>query len=45
MVEAVVTAQLDTTALVRRLAERGLEPQATWVAEGHLAALADLVEW
>ncbi|WP_405798049.1 phosphotransferase enzyme family protein [Streptomyces sp. NBC_01506] len=45
MVDAVIAAQLDTAALVRQLACRGLEPQATWVAEGHLAVLAGRVEW
>ncbi|WP_405616454.1 hypothetical protein OG292_23515 [Streptomyces sp. NBC_01511] len=38
-------ARLDTSALVRQLAVRGLEPRATWVAEGHLTELADRVEW
>lgn len=45
MVDAVVAAQRDTADLVRRLADRGLEPQATWVAEGHLVELDRRVGW
>lgn len=44
LVDAVVAVQEDT-ALVRRLAGEGREPQAGWVAEGHLDVLAERAAW
>lgn len=45
LVDAVIAAQLDTAALVRELAAQGLEPQATWVAEGRAVELDRRVGW
>ncbi|HVE92308.1 MAG TPA: phosphotransferase [Actinomycetota bacterium] len=40
-----VEMQLGTIALVESLADRGLEPQATWVREGLLDDLAGRLAW
>ncbi|MFF8810834.1 aminoglycoside phosphotransferase family protein [Streptomyces pactum] len=45
VVDAVIARQQDNADLVRRLAEQGHEPQATWVAEGLLGELADRIGW
>jgi Phosphotransferase enzyme family len=45
LVDAVLTVQAAGVHTVRRLAEQGHEPQATWVAEGHLDELRTRVEW
>jgi hypothetical protein len=39
LVDQVLRVQEATIDVVRRQAERGDEPQATWVAEGHLDQL------
>jgi len=43
--DAVITVQENGVGAVRRLAEQGQEPQATWVAEGHLDELRARVAW
>jgi hypothetical protein len=45
LVDVVITVQADGIDAVRRLAEQGHEPQATWVAEGHLDELRARVAW
>ncbi|MFI6599101.1 phosphotransferase [Nonomuraea sp. NPDC050536] len=45
LVDAVITVQEQDVDAVRRLAEQGHEPQATWVAEGHLDELRARVAW
>lgn len=46
LVDAVLTVQKDDIEAVRRLAEQGQEPQATWVAEeGYLDELRARVAW
>ncbi|MEV4416841.1 aminoglycoside phosphotransferase family protein [Catellatospora sp. NPDC049609] len=45
LVEAVIRRQTTTAVHVRALAERGLEPQRTWVAQGFCDELADRVQW
>lgn len=45
LVDAVIRRQQATCRHVRALAERGLEPQRTWVAEGLLDELAARVQW
>ncbi|MFB9722303.1 aminoglycoside phosphotransferase family protein [Planobispora longispora] len=45
VVEAVVNHQRDTADLVRRLAEQGHEPQATWAADGFLTELEGRIAW
>jgi hypothetical protein len=45
MVDAVIARQQENIELVRRLAEQGHEPQATWVAEGLLQQLDGRVVW
>jgi aminoglycoside phosphotransferase (APT) family kinase protein len=45
LVDAVVTVQEDDIDAVRRLAEQGQEPQATWVVEGMLDELRARVAW
>ncbi|MCC9311084.1 aminoglycoside phosphotransferase family protein [Kitasatospora sp. RB6PN24] len=45
LVDAVIGVQEEDIDAVRRLAEQGHEPQATWVAEGHLDELRDRVAW
>ncbi|SOD62227.1 Phosphotransferase enzyme family protein [Streptomyces zhaozhouensis] len=45
LVDAVIEVQRETRARVLRLAERGDQPQARWVAEGHLAALDERIAW
>lgn len=45
LVDAVIRRQQLTCLHVRTLAERGLEPQRTWVAEGCLNELAARVRW
>jgi aminoglycoside phosphotransferase (APT) family kinase protein len=45
IVDAVIDEQRETIARVRRLADSGHEPQATWVAEGHVRDLERHVAW
>ncbi|MCX4762953.1 aminoglycoside phosphotransferase family protein [Streptomyces sp. NBC_01275] len=45
VVDAVIARQQDNADLVRRLADQGHEPQATWAAEGLLPQLADRIAW
>jgi hypothetical protein len=45
LVDAVLTVQENGIEAVRRLAEQGQEPQAGWVAEGHLDELRGRVAW
>lgn len=45
IVSAVIRRQQDTAGLVRRLADQGHEPQATWVADGLLAELDNKITW
>lgn len=45
LVDAVLTVQERGIGAVRRLAEEGHEPQATWVAEGYLDELRARVAW
>ena len=45
LVDAVVDVQRSGIAQVRGLAERGCQPQARWVADGHLDDLARRVAW
>jgi aminoglycoside phosphotransferase (APT) family kinase protein len=45
LVEAVIRRQQLTCLHVRALAERGLEPQRTWVAHGRCDELAARVQW
>jgi len=45
IVDAVIARQQDTANLVRRLAEQGHEPQATWAANGFLTELDDRIDW
>ncbi|MFF7261676.1 aminoglycoside phosphotransferase family protein [Streptomyces sp. NPDC008159] len=43
--DAVIARQRDNADLVRRLAEQGHEPQATWVADGLLTELDQRINW
>jgi aminoglycoside phosphotransferase (APT) family kinase protein len=45
MVDAVLREQLEHRELVRQLAARGLEPQASWVADGNLDMRDRFVAW
>ncbi|MEU6146874.1 hypothetical protein ABZ848_41825 [Streptomyces sp. NPDC047081] len=45
IVDAVIARQIHNADLVRLLAERGHEPQATWAAEGLLTELENRIEW
>jgi aminoglycoside phosphotransferase (APT) family kinase protein len=45
LADAVLTVQEAGIEAVRRLAEQGQEPQATWVAEGYLDELRSRVAW
>lgn len=45
LVDIVLAVQSEGVEEVRRLAEEGHEPQAGWVAEGHLDELAARVAW
>ncbi|MEU3731714.1 hypothetical protein AB0E81_20240 [Streptomyces sp. NPDC033538] len=45
VVDAVIARQQDNADLVRRLAEQGHEPQATWVADGLLTELGERIDW
>lgn len=45
LVDAVIAAQEQSARDVARLAGAGIEPQATWVASGHLAELKRRAEW
>jgi hypothetical protein len=45
LVEAVIRRQRTTISTVRLLAERGLQPQRQWVADGFLDELAARVHW
>ncbi|WP_380175439.1 phosphotransferase [Kineococcus sp. DHX-1] len=45
LVDAVVARQRATVDRVRHLAGRGVEPQVTWVRDGHLEELAERVRW
>ena len=45
LVEAVIRRQERAGVHVRALAERGLEPQRTWVAQGVSEELAERVQW
>jgi len=45
LVDAVLATQASYIDADRRLAEQGHEPQATWVAEGHLDALRARLAW
>lgn len=45
LVDAVLVGQENIIEAVRRLAEDGHEPQATWVTEGYLDELRGRVEW
>ena len=43
--DAVIQRRRDTIAHVRSLAEQGVEPQRTWVAEGSLEEEAAEITW
>lgn len=45
LVDAVLEAQAWTVGEVRRLARMSVEPQASWVREGHLEELARRMRW
>lgn len=45
LVDAVIAVQEQDVDAVRRLAEQGHEPQAGWVADGHLDELRARVAW
>ncbi|GGV29341.1 hypothetical protein GCM10010260_82290 [Streptomyces filipinensis] len=45
LVDAVIARQQDNADLVRRLAEQGVEPQATWAADGLLSELGNRIDW
>lgn len=45
IVDAVIARQQATIGHVRELAERGILPQRTWVADGFLDTLAERVAW
>ncbi|MGW3115798.1 hypothetical protein ACWDBW_01390 [Streptomyces sp. NPDC001107] len=45
IVDAVIARQQANAALVRRLAEQGHEPQATWAADGLLNELDNRINW
>jgi hypothetical protein len=45
MVDAVLRGQQEHRELVRQLAARGLQPQASWVAEGNLRMRDGFVAW
>ncbi|MGP4113439.1 aminoglycoside phosphotransferase family protein [Streptomyces sp. 4N509B] len=45
LVDAVIDVQENGTEHVRRLAEEGHQPQAAWVADGHLDELRRRVAW
>ncbi|MEV5705680.1 hypothetical protein [Actinoallomurus sp. NPDC052274] len=45
LVDAVIDVQREGIEQVRRLAERGCEPQAGWVADGLLDELTDRLDW
>ncbi|ACQ82197.1 aminoglycoside phosphotransferase [Beutenbergia cavernae DSM 12333] len=45
LVDAVIARQEATIAYAASLAERGIEPQVTWVGGGHLDVLAARVAW
>lgn len=45
MVDRVISRQLDDIGHVQDLAERGLEPQRTWVEHGYLDELQGRVRW
>jgi hypothetical protein len=45
LVDAVIDVQRDGIEQVRRLAEAGYQPQAGWVANGHLEQLANRLAW
>lgn len=45
IVDAVIARQQDDADLVRRLAEQGHEPQATWAADGLLNELDNRINW
>ncbi|MFE9440032.1 hypothetical protein ACFYO2_13625 [Streptomyces sp. NPDC006602] len=45
MVDALIARQQDNADLVRRLAEQGHEPQATWAADEFLTELDDRIDW
>ncbi|MEU2020706.1 aminoglycoside phosphotransferase family protein [Streptomyces sp. NPDC016469] len=45
IVDAVIARQQDNADLVRRLAEQGHEPQATWAADGLLTELDHRIAW
>jgi len=45
LVDAVVASTESTMARERLLAEAGVEPQRTWVAEGHLDDMAAELAW
>jgi len=45
LVDAVIAVQEEDVDAVRRLAEEGIEPQATWVAEGNLDERRAHAEW
>lgn len=45
LVEEVIQRQRDSLENVRQLADRGLEPQLSWVAKGYLEALVDRITW
>lgn len=45
LVDEVIQRQRDGLEIVRQLADRGLEPQVSWVAQGYLDALVDRITW
>lgn len=45
LVDEVIEVQQAGVGAVARLAEQGHEPQATWVADGHLDELRERVAW
>lgn len=44
-IEKVITCQRDRIDLARALADKGSEPQLTWVANGYLDELQSRVRW
>ncbi|WP_040420396.1 aminoglycoside phosphotransferase family protein [Actinopolymorpha alba] len=45
LVEDVIRTQRETLETVRRLADAGCEPQASWVAQGYLDVLQHRIRW
>jgi hypothetical protein len=43
--DAVIHGQQEDMDLIRRLADQGQEPQATWVKDGYLGELDERLAW